>query len=308
MKQDLIECVMNVSEGRAAETLEAIADSIESVAGASLLSFPADVDHNRAVFTFVGSAGAIYQAALAAFETAIQRIDMNLHRGIHPRIGAVDVVPFVPLGSTTMEECVSLADRFGQEASARYGVPVYLYQESARHPSRRELSTIRKGQFEGLRKLITSDPDRRPDFGPPTLHPTAGASAVGARKILVAYNVALETEDQEPARRIAAQIRESNGGLPGVKALGLFLESRKRAQVSMNLVDYRTTSLKTVFDRVLKEARELDVSVHSSEIIGHAPADSLPPNWPAALQVENPSAGLVLEERIREVRFGVGQG
>ncbi len=291
---------MNLSEGRLAPTLEAVSGAISAVPGVFLLDRSADPDHNRSVFSFVGPEDRLATAVLAAVAIAVERIDLNRHQGVHPRIGAVDVVPFVPLAGSTLDQCVSLARRVGKRIWEDFRVPVYLYEAAAERPQCRNLADIRRGGFRELRRLIGSDPQRRPDFGGATLHPTAGATAVGARGPLIAYNIYLTTDEVAIARRIAGRIRERDGGLPAVKALGLYLVSRRQAQVSINLTDFQRTSLQTVFDAVQAEARGEGVDVESSEIIGLVPQAAFPAGSETRLRVEDFHSGLVLEERLAE--------
>lgn len=290
-----IECAINVSEGRSLKTVGGIANAIEKTRGVALLDVSSDPDHHRSVLTFVGRGRDLLPACLRGAEEAIRRIDLNRHRGVHPRIGAVDVIPFIPLWSTPMSDCIELARRLGKRIAQELDLPVYLYGEAAADPLRRELSWIRQGGFESLRETIASDPERRPDFGPAKLHPTAGAVAVGARGILIAFNVVLKNADLEIARRIARRIRESSGGLPAVKALGLVLESRGLAQVSMNLTDDRKTSPKAVFDRIESEARREGAEVLGSEIVGLAPRRALGENPVQKLKLESFRPEQVLE-------------
>jgi glutamate formiminotransferase len=266
----LVECVPNFSEGRRPEVVEALCDAVRSVAGVHLLDRTSDPDHNRSVLTFAGSPQAVAAAMEAAVAVAVDRIDMEGHQGQHPRIGAVDVVPFVPLGQTTMEECVALARSFGQRIASRFGLPVYLYARAATRPDRVVLNDIRRPQYEGLKTEIAL-PGREPDFGPPRLHPTAGATIVGARPFLIAWNVNLETSDVEVARRIARAVRESSGGLPAVQAKGFLLEKEGCAQVSMNLLDFTVTPLWRVWQEVGTLAAAEGVERRESELIGLAP-------------------------------------
>jgi glutamate formiminotransferase len=270
----LVECVPNFSEGRHPEVIEVIAGRVQAVSGVHLLDRTSDRDHNRSVLTFAGSAQAVTEAMEAAVDEAIARIDMNAHAGQHPRIGAVDVIPFVPLGETTMDECVSLARTFGKRIAERFDLPVYLYARAAQRPDRVVLADIRRPQFEGLKELVGS-PDNAPDFGPPRLHPTAGAVAVGARPFLIAYNINLESNDVEIAKRIAKQVRESSGGLPRVQALGLYLDDLDCAQVSMNLLDFSVTPIWKVWDAVSAAASAEGVEVRESELIGLCPLAAL---------------------------------
>ncbi|HTV53496.1 MAG TPA: glutamate formimidoyltransferase, partial [Terriglobia bacterium] len=243
----LIECVPNFSEGRDAAKLDAIIEAILDGPEILPLDSTMDVDHNRSVVTFAGREETVGQAALRGIGRAVELIDISVHKGVHPRIGAADVVPLVPLCGARMESCIRIARWIAEEAVRRFNVPSYLYEAAAYRPDRRNLETVRRGQFEELRHKIQSDPERVPDFGERRLHPTAGALAVGARDLLVAFNVNLATSDVSRAKSIARSIRASNGGLPCVKSLGFYLPSRNLAQVSINLTDFRTTSLGAVF-------------------------------------------------------------
>jgi glutamate formiminotransferase len=271
---NLVECVPNFSEGRRPDVIDAIAGRVEGVPGVQLLDRTSDRDHNRSVLTFAGVAPAVTEAMEAAVDEAIARIEMNVHEGQHPRIGAVDVIPFVPLGETTIEECVDLARAFGKRIAERFDLPVYLYARAAQRPDRVVLADIRRPQFEGLKDLIAA-PENAPDFGPPRLHPTAGAVAVGARPFLIAYNINLESSDVEIAKRIAKQVRESSGGLPRVQALGLYLEDIDCSQVSMNLLDFAVTPMWKVWDAISKAAAAEGVEVRESELIGLCPLAAL---------------------------------
>jgi glutamate formiminotransferase len=270
----LVECVPNFSEGRRPEVIDEIAAVVRAVGGVHLLDRTSDPDHNRSVLTFAGEAGAVVQAMEAAVSESINRIDMNTHEGQHPRIGAVDVIPFVPLGDTTMDECVALARDFGARVAAIHDLPVYLYAKAATRPDRVVLADIRRPQFEGLRAAI-GQPGQEPDFGPPRLHPTAGAVAVGARPFLIAYNINLESADVDLAKRIAKAVRESSGGLPRVQGLGLFLDELGCAQVSMNLLDFSVTPMWRVWEAVRDLAAEERVSIRESELIGLCPLAAL---------------------------------
>jgi glutamate formiminotransferase len=266
----LVESVPNVSEGRRLDTVERLADSITSVPEVHLLDRTSDASHNRSVFTLAGPAGPVSMALSRLVGTAIQEIDMDSHSGEHPRIGAVDVIPFVPLGQTSMAETVEIARGFGEWIATTYDMPVYLYAEAARRSERVKLADVRRGQYEGLKSEI-SQRGREPDFGPARMHPSAGAVAVGARPFLIAYNINLESPDKELAVRIARRIRESGGGMPKVQANGFFIEELDRAQVSMNLLDFRTTPLWRVWETVRAEAAEDAVELAESELIGLAP-------------------------------------
>jgi glutamate formiminotransferase len=270
----LVESVPNYSEGRRLDVVERIAGAAEGVSGAFLLDRTSDASHNRSVLTLAGEPGPVTDALERTFEVAVAEINMESHSGEHPRIGAVDVVPFVPLGETTMVDCIGLAREFGARVAARFEIPVYLYGEAASAPDRQRLADVRRGQYEGLKAQIAS-PERRPDFGPARLHPTAGAVAVGARPFLIAYNINLESRDVELARRIARRVRESSGGLPKVQANGFWIEELGRAQVSMNLLDFRTTPMWQVWEAVRDEAAEDQVMIVESELIGLAPLAAL---------------------------------
>jgi glutamate formiminotransferase len=271
VRGELVECVPNFSEGREDEKVEAIAGAIGSASGIVLLDRQLDADHNRSVITFVGPPESVAEAAVRGVGQAVALIDLNRHQGAHPRIGAADVVPFVPLRGVTLDDCVRLARTVGEQVWRRLGVPVYFYEAAAMRPDRRNLAEIRRGQFEGLREEVQSDPDRRPDVGEARLHPTAGATAVGARRFLIAYNINLSTPDVEIARQIAGKIRHSSGGFPHVKAMGLWLGSRGLSQVSMNLTDFERIPVDCVFEVVENEAARLGVKIASSEIVGLVP-------------------------------------
>jgi glutamate formiminotransferase / 5-formyltetrahydrofolate cyclo-ligase len=266
----LVESVPNVSEGRRLDTVERLADAISAVPEVHLLDRTSDASHNRSVFTVAGPAGPVSDALERLVGAAIDEIDMNEHSGEHPRIGAVDVIPFVPLGDTSMDETVEIAVAFGERIASRFGLPVYLYAQAARRSERVKLADVRRGQYEGLKSEI-SQRGREPDFGPPRMHPSAGAVAVGARPFLIAYNINLESPDKELAIRIARRIRESGGGLPKVQANGFFIEELGRAQVSMNVLDFRTTPLWRVWETVRAEAAEDAIELAESELIGLAP-------------------------------------
>lgn len=300
MAEALIECVPNFSEGRDLEKVRAIVDAVRSVSGARLLAHESDSDHNRSVVTFAGPPEAVLEAAVRAVGKAAEVIDLTAQTGEHPRIGAADVVPLVPLRGVSMEECAALAHRLGERIWAELRVPVYFYEAAAKRDDRRRLEQVRKGQFEGLREEVKWNADRRPDVGGPDLHPTAGAAVVGARKILIAYNINLRTADLEVARAIAKKIRTSSGGLPCVKAVGLMLHSRGQAQVSMNLTDYEQTPVHVVFEAVRAEAARHGVAVAGSELIGLWPRAVLERAAEHFLQMENYRPGRLLEDRLEE--------
>jgi glutamate formiminotransferase/formiminotetrahydrofolate cyclodeaminase len=268
----LIECIPNFSEARRPEVVDRIVEAINSVDEVHLLDRSSDLDHNRTVLTFAGTPQAVEEAAFRAIKTAAGLIDLNNHTGEHPRIGATDVCPFVPLTDVSMEECVAIARRLGQRVGNELGIPVYLYEQAATRPERANLENIRRGQFEGLKEEIATNPDRAPDYGPSKLGP-AGATVIGARNYLIAYNVYLTTEDAEIAKKIAKTIRHSSGGLRYVKALGLLVEGR--AQVSINLTDYRRTSMALVVETIRREALRYGVGIHHSEVVGLIPQEAL---------------------------------
>ncbi len=288
----LVECVPNVSEGRRRDVIDRLAKAIRGVPGVRLLDQTSDVDHNRSVFTFAGDADAVTAAAHALITSAFGEIDMRTHKGEHPRLGAVDVVPFVPLAGVTMEECVAIAHAFGHEVAARHQIPVYFYARAAMRPERIRLPDIRKPQYEGLAELLATT--HVPDAGPAVLHAKAGAIVIGARPPLIAFNIELDTPDVKIAKRIAKEIRESSGGLPSVQALGFELTDPPRAQVSMNLLDTTVTSLATVWREVERRANDAGVSVLRGELIGLLPLD-------AALQVTADALKLDGFERSRVI-------
>lgn len=272
--EKLVECVPNFSEGRRADVIEAIVGEIRKIDGVKLLDVKPDASHNRTVVTFVGEPEAAKQAAFSACKKAAELIDMEKHQGEHPRIGATDVIPFVPVRGVTMEECVQLANELGQEIAEKLEIPVYLYEAAAKMPSRVKLPDIRKGEYEGLKQDITK-PERHPDYGPPRMHPTAGATVVGARQFLIAFNINLGTSDVTIAKKIANAIREARGGYKYCRAIGVMLEDRNIAQVSINMVDYTGTPLYRVFETVKSEAARYGVNVVGSEIIGMVPLQAL---------------------------------
>ena len=258
-----------------------------------------DPDHHRSVLTFVGEKERIAEGALRAIGKAADLIDLNQHKGAHPRIGATDVVPFIPVRNATLEDCLAIAREVGAEAARRFGIPIYLYEAAATRPDRVQLENIRRGQFEGLRQEIESAPDRFPDFGPPRIHPTAGATVIGARNFLIAYNVNLSTADLEIANRIAKAIRFSSGGLRYVKAMGVELKARGLAQVSMNLTDFEQTPIHRVFEMIKREAERYGVAVAGSEIVGLVPQKALELTAEFYLQVEDYRPELVFENRLQ---------
>lgn len=268
----LIECIPNFSEARRPEVIDQIVAAIRSVAEVKFLDRSSDLDHNRTVLTFAGPPLAVEEAAFRAIQTAAELIDLDQHTGEHPRIGATDVVPFVPLSNASMQECVEIARRVGKRVGEELGIPVYLYEAAATRPERVNLENIRRGQYEGLKTEIETNPDRKPDFGPSKL-PKAGATVIGARNPLIAYNIYLTTSDVEIAKKIAKAVRHSSGGLRYVKALGLLVEGR--AQVSMNLTNFHETPLARVVEFVRREAERYGVGIHHSELVGLIPQEAL---------------------------------
>lgn len=293
----LIECVPNFSEGRRPEIVQKIAGAIASVPGIRILDQSSDASHNRSVITFVGEPAAVKEAALRAAEEAAKLIDMERHTGEHPRIGATDVIPLIPISGVSMEDCVSLARELGREIGEKLGIPVFLYEEAALKAGRRNLAAVRRGEYEGLRAAM-SDPGRQPDFGPPHLHPTAGATAVGARPPLIAYNINLRSSDVGIARKIAASIRGSSGGYPSIKALGVLIEETGLAQVTVNVCDYRLVSLARVFETVKSEASRYGVAVAGSEIVGLLPMEALLDAAAFYLRLQDFHPGQVLEKKL----------
>lgn len=294
----VVECVPNFSEGRSKAVIDKIVYSIRSVPGIKVLDVEMDPDHNRSVVTLIGGKENIQEAAFRGARAARELIDMTKHRGQHPRIGALDVCPFVPLSGVTMQECVEIANKVGARIAKELKIPVYLYGEAARRPERVNLENVRRGQFEGLREAILTDESRWPDYGPRMLHPTAGATAVGARMPLIAFNMNLKTADVSIAKEIAKRIRASSGGMPNVKALGFMLEHRGMAQVSMNLTDYTKTPLHEVVEAVEREAAARGVEIAEGELIGLIPMDAVCDVAARFLKLRNLSSEQVLERRI----------
>jgi glutamate formiminotransferase len=295
----VIECVPNISEGRDRERVREIADAVRAAPGVRLLDVSSDSSHNRSVLTFVGDSAGVKAGVEALFDAVLPRIDLARHKGEHPRMGAVDVVPFIPIRGATVEECVALSREVGAEISARHGIPVYLYEDSAASEARRNLAEIRKGEFEGFAEKM-KDPKWIPDFGPARPHPTAGVVAVGARPPLIAYNINLATSDLKVADSIARAIRHIGGGFRYVKAMGVVLADRGQVQVSINMTNYRKTPLHRVFECVRSEAERYGVSVVGSQIVGLAPAEALFMAADHSLRLENFSSDQVLEMRLLE--------
>ena len=294
----IVESIPNVSEGRRPEVIESLASAIRATRGAQLLDYSSDASHNRSVFTVVGDPDAVKNATLALFEAALPRIDLRTHRGEHPRLGAIDVVPFVPIEGVTMDECVALAKDVGATIAERFGVPVYLYEEASANPARKNLEDIRRGEFEGLADKMRQD-GWAPDFGPRVPHASAGASVVGARMPLIAYNINLNTSRLDVAKKIAAAIRQSSGGLRYVKAAGFMLEDRNIVQVSMNLTNYQKTPMFRVFEMVKREAERYGVSILETEIVGLVPSAALMSAAEFYLQLERFGPEQVLENKLK---------
>jgi len=297
----IVECVPNFSEGRDKAKVDAIVDAMK-MDGVYLLDREMDADHNRCVITLAGERESIQEAAIRGVGKAAELIDLNKHQGAHPRMGAADVVPFIPIEGLTIEDCVTMARHVGEQIWKRYQIPVYLYESAANSPERQNLENIRRGQFEGIRDEIATNPSRRPDFGEPRVHPTAGATVVGARKFLIAYNVFLNTPDVDIAKKIAKAVRFSTGGMRFVKGAGFLV--RGQAQVSMNLTDFEQTPIHRVFEMVKREAARYGVLPVSSEIVGLIPKKALESAAEWFLQVENFDSSLILENRLAAVMSG----
>ncbi len=293
----IVECIPNFSEGRRREVIEQIVAAMEQASGAQVLDVQSDLDHNRSVVTMIGEARAVAEAAFEGVARAAELIDMKHHRGGHPRMGATDVVPFVPVRGISMAECVELARGLGRRIGEELGIPVYLYEEAATRPERRNLADVRRGEYEQMKDEVATDPERAPDFGPAAFG-SAGATAVGARPPLVAFNVYLNTSDAAPAKAIARAVRHSNGGLRFVKALGLTVEGQ--AQVSMNLTDYRSTPIHRVLEMIRSEAARYGLAVTHSEVVGLLPSAALLDAARFYLQLADFSPDQILENRLIE--------
>ena len=295
----IVECVPNFSEGRDLKKIDRIVAPFRARAGVKLLDYSNDEDHNRLVVTLVGEPEALRDAVIEAIGVAVELIDLNHHQGQHPRMGAVDVVPFIPIKNVTMDEAVSLSREVGEKVAGLYHLPVFLYEKSATAPHRENLAAVRKGEFEGMAEKIKL-PEWQPDFGPADRHPTAGTVAIGARMPLVAYNINLSTDNLEIATKIARNIRHINGGLRYVKAMGVGLKERNITQVSINMTDYTRTALYRAFELVRIEARRYGVTIIGSEIVGLVPMEALIDTASYYLGLENFSMQQVLESRIME--------
>lgn len=293
-----IECVPNFSEGRNIATIESIERAIASTPDTLILHRTSDADHNRSVITFASGTETIIDAAVRAAARAAELIDLNVHSGVHPRLGALDVLPFVPLGDATLEDCVRIAHKAGERIWKELGIPIYFYEAAATRPDRVKLEDVRRGQFEGLREAALYDETKRPDLGGPSLHPAAGAVIVGARRFLIAYNINLQSSDLALAKAIAKRIRTSSGGFPAVKALGLPLESRGLVQVSMNLTDFEQTSIHVVYEEVRRLAAERGVEIEESELIGLMPRKALEMAAAGFLKLKDFRTERVVENRI----------
>lgn len=291
----LIECVPNFSEGRRPEVIEAIQAAIEAVDGVLILDRHSDIDHNRTVITFVGSPSAVEEGAFQGISRASELIDLDQHTGEHPRIGATDVVPLIPISGTNMDDCIQIARRLGQRVGDQLGIPVYLYEEAATRPERKNLEAIRRGEYESLKQQIASDPQRKPDYGPSEIG-SAGATVIGARPFLIAYNVYLATDEVAIAEKIARTVRHSSGGLHYVKALGLLVDGR--AQVSMNLTNFQKTPVARVVELIRREAARYGTAIHHSELVGLIPQDALEDAAVWYLQMDQFSPDQVLEKRL----------
>lgn len=301
MPPPLIECIPNFSEGRRPETVRSIADAISAAKNACVLDTHIDPDHNRSVITFVAPPEKIVEAAVNAVRRASELIDMRVHQGEHPRLGATDVLPFVPLNGVSMDDCVRIAHEAGTLIARDLSIPVYYYERAALRPERVNLEDVRRGAFELLREQIATNADRAPDAGLAQVHESAGAIAIGARPFLIAFNVLLRSPDIAIARQIARTIRARNGGLPFVKALGFQLQTRGLAQVSMNLINYEVTGMTAVYDAVKREADQLGVEIESAEIVGLVPRNALDREAAYFAKLENFSESKVLEHQIREI-------
>ena len=294
----IVECVPNFSEGRRKDVVDKIVYSIRSVPGIKILDVEMDPDHNRSVVTFTGGKDNIQEAAFRGARAASELIDLNKHKGQHPRMGALDVLPFVPLSGVTIDDCIEIANKVAAKIAKNLKIPVYLYEAAAKRPERANLENVRRGEFEGLREAILKDDTRYPDYGPRMLHPTAGATAVGARMPLIAFNINLASKDVQVAKAIAKKIRASSGGLPKVKALGFELQARGIVQVSMNITDYTVTHISKVFEAVSEEAKVHGVEIAESEIIGLIPLDAVCDLAAKYLKISQFSSNQVLERRV----------
>lgn len=294
----LIECVPNFSEGKKLAVIKKIVSAARKIKGVRVLDMEWNKSHNRSLMTIIGSPEVVYKAVYEMIKTATKLIDMTKHHGEHPRIGATDVVPFVPISDVTLKECVLLSNKLAQKVAKELNIPVYLYEASAKKSDRINLADVRKGEYEGLNREIENNPDRKPDYGPAKMHPTAGAMVIGVRKYLVAYNVNLNTKNIDIAKKIASQIREKNGGLPAVKALGFNVDGY--AQVSMNLVDFEKTNFDKAYRAIENEAQKLGTGIKSSEIYGMLPLESLIRAVKTTFKANTFQSDQILEKRLYE--------
>lgn len=293
----LVECVPNFSEGRRLDVIEAIVNEVKKVEGVKLLDVQSDASHNRSVVTFVGEPAAVKQAAFASCAKAAELIDMEQHHGEHPRIGATDVIPFIPVRDVSLDECVELANELGKEIAEKLDIPVYLYEAAAKKVERKNLPDVRKGQYEGLKTAI-SEPERKPDYGSAKMHPKAGATVVGARQFLIAYNINLSTSDVQIAKKIANTIREAKGGFKYCRAMGIMIDERNVAQVTINMINYEGTPLHRVFETVKNEAARYGVNIIGSEIVGLVPLQALIDTADYYLRLEGFNRKQVMEENM----------
>jgi glutamate formiminotransferase len=299
---ELVECVPNFSEGRDQKKIEAIVYAASSVLGVTILDVENDADHNRSVLSFIAPPEAAFEACFRLAQKSAELIDLNFHKGEHPRMGAVDVIPFIPVSGTSLAECRALAERLGEKIGRELQIPVYLYGEAAKNPARKDLAAVRKGQFEGLKDLIGKDPERVPDFGPNKIHPTAGAVAVGARGQIVNFNINLDLKNLEAGKDIAKRLRASGGGLPAVRAKEIFLQARNQVQISTVLTDYKTTGIARVLDEASKLATEKGAQILTTEIVGLLPREALVDFALDSLKLENFNADIQILERRLEGR------
>ena len=298
----LVECVPNFSEGRNKDTIETIRNLILRHPEVSLLDFSPNADHNRTDITIIGEPQAVKKVALEIAETAVNLIDMNKHKGEHPRMGAIDVIPFIPLTDVTMDDCIRLANEFAKEFSTKTSVPCYLYEEAAKISARKNLADVRRGEYEAIKTEIGTNPDRTPDYGPNKAHPTAGATAVGARFFLIAFNINLGTKDLTVAKNIAKAVRASSGGYQAVKAMGFDIKERGIVQVSMNLTNYTKTPIFRVFETIKNEADRYGVPVIGSEIVGLIPLEALVQSDDHYLRLENFKIDQIIEKKLLDLK------
>ena len=299
----LVECVPNISEGRDPKIIEQLAKVVQEVEGVALLDQHCDPDHHRTVFTIAGFPDVTVRAVFELTRVAQQLIDLRQHHGVHPRVGAVDVIPFIPLRGMTMDDCCELVKRVGHKIGEELQIPIYLYGQASALTPARQLETIRRGGLDGLSSRLSADPDWGPDFGPSHLHRTAGAISIGARDFLIAYNVVLQSNDLNVAKMIAKRIRTSSGGLPELKAMGIVLDSRELVQVSMNLMNYRETSIDDAYQAIQQEASRLKVDIVESELVGLVPQAAIDPDRLSTLKFRSWNPDQILEARLAQAGF-----